>query len=283
MFPLIVPAIGVLTAVIGVYITRARAGESGLTAINRRFYISAVISAVLCAVAAFLYLPGSFAGLDRRERHEVVARMAGANPALHRRRRGDHRHRAGGRHPVADRLLHRHRAQAGQGRRPQPRSPARPPSSCPASRSASSRPSTPRWSSRGAVYGAFLLAPARSRWRCSRWRWPARGLLTTVGVIVAMDTFGPVSDNAQGIAEMSGDVEGEGAQILTELDAVGQHHQGDHQGHRDRHRRAGRDRAVRLLPGRHRAARWRDVEVAPRRRAGVVHQRGVQPRTCWSA
>src|SRR5205085_4983591 len=47
------------------------------------------------------------------------------------------------------------------------------------------------------------------------------GLLTTVGVIVAMDTFGPVSDNAQGIAEMSGDVHAEGAQILTELDAVG--------------------------------------------------------------
>jgi K(+)-stimulated pyrophosphate-energized sodium pump len=47
------------------------------------------------------------------------------------------------------------------------------------------------------------------------------GLLTTVGVIVAMDTFGPVSDNAQGIAEMSGEVEGEAAAILTELDAVG--------------------------------------------------------------
>ena len=36
-----------------------------------------------------------------------------------------------------------------------------------------------------------------------------------------MDTFGPVSDNAQGIAEMSGDVHGAGTQILTELDAVG--------------------------------------------------------------
>ncbi len=36
-----------------------------------------------------------------------------------------------------------------------------------------------------------------------------------------MDTFGPVSDNAQGIAEMSGDVTGDGAQVLTELDAVG--------------------------------------------------------------
>jgi K(+)-stimulated pyrophosphate-energized sodium pump len=47
------------------------------------------------------------------------------------------------------------------------------------------------------------------------------GLLTTVGVIVAMDTFGPVSDNAQGIAEMSGDVTGQGAVVLTQLDAVG--------------------------------------------------------------
>ena len=36
-----------------------------------------------------------------------------------------------------------------------------------------------------------------------------------------MDTFGPVSDNAQGIAEMSGEVEGEAAQVLTKLDAVG--------------------------------------------------------------
>ena len=36
-----------------------------------------------------------------------------------------------------------------------------------------------------------------------------------------MDTFGPVSDNAQGVAEMSGEVSETGAQILTELDAVG--------------------------------------------------------------
>ena len=47
------------------------------------------------------------------------------------------------------------------------------------------------------------------------------GLLTTVGVIVSMDSFGPVTDNAQGIAEMSGDVTGEGAAALTHLDAIG--------------------------------------------------------------
>src|SRR5262249_6342912 len=63
LFPLIVPAIGVVTAVIGVYVTRARPGEPGLRAINRSFYISAAVSALACTVAAFLYLPNSFGGL----------------------------------------------------------------------------------------------------------------------------------------------------------------------------------------------------------------------------
>ncbi|SFP54999.1 K(+)-stimulated pyrophosphate-energized sodium pump, partial [Amycolatopsis arida] len=70
-----------------------------------------------------------------------------------------------------------------------------------------------------AVYGAYLLGGAVALFAVAL---AGTGLLTTVGVIVAMDTFGPVSDNAQGIAEMSGDLkEGEGVQILTELDAVG--------------------------------------------------------------
>ena len=71
------------------------------------------------------------------------------------------------------------------------------------------------------VYGAFLLGGGTVMLALFAVALAGTGLLTTVGVIVAMDTFGPVSDNAQGIAEMSGDVEGAGAQVLTDLDAVG--------------------------------------------------------------
>ena len=70
----------------------------------------------------------------------------------------------------------------------------------------------------GAVYGAFLIGGGAALYAVAL---AGCGLLTTAGVIVAMDTFGPVSDNAQGIAEMSGDIDDEGARVLTDLDAVG--------------------------------------------------------------
>lgn len=49
------------------------------------------------------------------------------------------------------------------------------------------------------------------------------GLLTTTGFILAMDTFGPISDNAQGVFEMSGAGEEnpEGARRVQLLDAAG--------------------------------------------------------------
>jgi len=47
------------------------------------------------------------------------------------------------------------------------------------------------------------------------------GMLATTGVIVSEDTFGPVSDNAAGIAEMSGEFSGEPERIMVSLDAVG--------------------------------------------------------------
>ncbi|MGQ0824845.1 MAG: sodium-translocating pyrophosphatase [Actinomycetota bacterium] len=47
------------------------------------------------------------------------------------------------------------------------------------------------------------------------------GMLATTGVVVSEDTFGPVADNAAGIAEMSGEFHGEPARIMVSLDAVG--------------------------------------------------------------
>ncbi|MBB5807148.1 K(+)-stimulated pyrophosphate-energized sodium pump [Saccharothrix ecbatanensis] len=216
LFPLIVPAIGVLTAVIGVYITKARTGENGLTAINRSFYISAVISAVLCTIAAFVYLPSSFASLQGVD--GAVAATPG-NPAL-----------------IAAIAVIIGIVLAGvilwltgyyTGTEHKPVKEVGRTSLTGAATVILSGISVGFESAvytalviGGAVYGAFLLSGsvivslfAVALAGC--------GLLTTVGVIVAMDTFGPVSDNAQGIAEMSGDVDGDGARILTELDAVG--------------------------------------------------------------
>ena len=47
------------------------------------------------------------------------------------------------------------------------------------------------------------------------------GMLATTGVVVSEDTFGPVADNAAGIAEMSGEFHGEPERIMVALDATG--------------------------------------------------------------
>ncbi|MDA8356644.1 MAG: sodium-translocating pyrophosphatase [Actinomycetota bacterium] len=47
------------------------------------------------------------------------------------------------------------------------------------------------------------------------------GLLATTGMVVSEDSFGPVSDNAAGVAEMSGEFSGEAERIMVSLDAVG--------------------------------------------------------------
>src|SRR3954470_24639598 len=61
VFPLIIPAVGVITAIIGIFaVAPRRADRTGLTAINRGFFISAVVSAVLVLIVAFAYLPSSF-------------------------------------------------------------------------------------------------------------------------------------------------------------------------------------------------------------------------------
>jgi K(+)-stimulated pyrophosphate-energized sodium pump len=47
------------------------------------------------------------------------------------------------------------------------------------------------------------------------------GMLSTTGMVVSEDSFGPVADNAAGIAEMSGELEGDAGKVMVSLDAVG--------------------------------------------------------------
>lgn len=46
------------------------------------------------------------------------------------------------------------------------------------------------------------------------------GMLATTGIIMALDTFGPISDNAQGMVEMAG-LRGMAPKVTSDLDAVG--------------------------------------------------------------
>jgi K(+)-stimulated pyrophosphate-energized sodium pump len=215
VYPLIVPAIGALTAILGVYLCKPRAGEGGLKTINRAFYISAAVSAVVCTIAAFVYLPGSFAEL-------TGANDAGAT--------GDPRVIATVAVLIGIVLAAVILALTGYytGTEYRPVRDIGKTSMTGAATVILSGLSVGFESAvftslviAGAVYAAFLLGSGAVTVALFAVALAGCGLLTTVGVIVAMDTFGPVSDNAQGIAEMSGDVDDEGAQILTELDAVG--------------------------------------------------------------
>jgi K(+)-stimulated pyrophosphate-energized sodium pump len=220
VFPLIVPAVGVITAIIGVFLTRLRPSDkSGMQAINRAFFTSAGISAVLCAVAAFVYLPGSLSELAGIPA-DIVADAGDRDPRL----------LAIGAVVIGIALASLIQLLTGyfteSARRPVQD----------IVRTSLTGPATVILSGftvglesavytalliGASVFGAYLLGGGSVLLGLFCVALAGTGLLTTVGVIVAMDTFGPISDNAQGIAEMSGDIDEDGARVLTDLDAVG--------------------------------------------------------------
>ena len=220
IFPLIIPAIGTVTAVLGIFLTKVRKSDAtAMNAINRSFFMSAVISAVLSGLATYVYLPSDFKLLTGLS-PEAVAAAGNTNPRV----------LALGAVLIGIVLAAAIQVLTGfftaTGKRPV--------NDVAASSQTGAATVLLSGISIGfesavysailiatAVFGAFLLGGGSIVLSLLAIALAGTGLLTTVGVIVAMDTFGPISDNAQGIAEMSGDVHGEGAKILTSLDAVG--------------------------------------------------------------
>jgi K(+)-stimulated pyrophosphate-energized sodium pump len=197
MFPLFVRAVGVVTSIIGILAVAPRSeNEHGMRAINRGFFLSAIISAIVVFAISISYMnswrPG-FAvlfGLILASIIQVLTQYF-----------TDTKYK-----PVQE------IAEATQTG----------PATTILSGFSIGLESTV-WSIlviAGAIMAAFFLGTTtvEALYFISL---TGMGMLTTVGVIVSMDTYGPVSDNAQGIAEMSGEFEGRPAEILGGLDAVG--------------------------------------------------------------
>jgi K(+)-stimulated pyrophosphate-energized sodium pump len=199
LLPLMIQAVGIVASIIGIYSTRVRSeSESPMKAINRGFFTAAGISAVLVGIISLVYvgqwqpLAAVLVGLVLAS---VIQLMTSYYTATEYK-------------PVRE-----------------------------IAQSSTTGPATTILSGFAiglestvyallAIVGAIGSAVAIGAGQPLTYKLfmvslIGMGMLTTVGVIVSMDTFGPISDNAQGIAEMSGEVTERGADVLTQLDAVG--------------------------------------------------------------
>ncbi|MEP7054748.1 MAG: sodium/proton-translocating pyrophosphatase, partial [Actinomycetota bacterium] len=218
IFPMLVRGIGVVTSIIGIFAVAPRDTDSnGMKAINRGFFTSAAASAIFVAAAAFAFLPTKFSKLDNVP--NSIANLPG-NPALIATAATiiglvlasviqvlTEYFTATERKPVQD-----------------------------IAKSSLTGPATTILSGISvglestvysafvlcaAIYGSYLLGHGNEKVALYSIALTGMGMLTTVGVIVSMDTYGPVSDNAHGIAEMSGGLGKEADEIMAGLDAVG--------------------------------------------------------------
>ena len=201
IFPLLVRGIGVLSSIVGTYLVRgsrnATGNENALTSINRGFYTSAAISLVAFFVLAMLYMHEWRAFLSVG----VGIILAIALDELTKYYTDTH-HK-----PVKD-----------------------------IANATRTGPATvilrglvvgfeaTVW--QAIVIGLTILAAVVIYWGQDvvyvlyGVAMTGIGMLTLTGNNVAMDSFGPISDNANGIGEMAG-LDQKARQIMADLDAVG--------------------------------------------------------------
>ena len=278
VFPLIVPAIGVITAVIGIFAVAPRAGDrSGMSAINRGFFISATISAILVVIASYVFLPAKLIevkGVDFGALGLTVASAESFNPRL----------MAIGSVIIGIVLAATIQQLTGYftetNRRPVDD----------VAKSSLTGPATVILSGvslglesavyaalviGAAVYGAFLLGGgvdhAVAVCRCASRHWPAHHGRRDRGHGHLRPGLGQRSGHRRDVRRRHR----RGRPGAHQSRRRGQHDQGHHQGHRDRNGRAGGDRALRLLP---RARRRRVCSTAGAERhvgAGRLQYLGI--------
>ncbi|MGH9171171.1 MAG: sodium-translocating pyrophosphatase [Acidimicrobiales bacterium] len=198
IYPLVVAAIGILTSVVGIFIVRAReTDKSAMAPINRGFWTSAAIT----LIGAFL-----FAQFYIHNLKVFVAVLIGVLLAL-----------------VASLITEQFTSTE--------RSPVRE-----IAESTQTGPATTVLSGISiglessvwaiiaiviAIASAVALGGGQLDVSLYFVALVGIGMLSTTGMIISEDSFGPVSDNAAGVAEMSGEFTGEAERIMVKLDAVG--------------------------------------------------------------
>jgi K(+)-stimulated pyrophosphate-energized sodium pump len=210
VFPLVVRGIGVLSSIIGTYFVRSSNQEkNALGAIFRGFYTSATISIILFAIVTVLYMRGPDGSIIWQPLASTVVGVALA--VIIDRLTGyftdtDHA-------PVQE-----------------------------IARNSQTGPATVLLSGlatgmESSVWAILVIAATLLASVLIFTLFPLQGvdsftailygvamtgigMLTLTGNNVSMDAFGPISDNAQGVAELSGESE-QGAETLEQLDGVG--------------------------------------------------------------
>jgi K(+)-stimulated pyrophosphate-energized sodium pump len=212
VFPLAARAVGVIASIAGVYAVRAKEGETNaLKPINRGFLTAGIITVVGVGAIALLYVGDGVQGSGEATMSNVGLRCFGAVVIGLILAQGVSR--------LTEYFTGTHHAPVKE-----------------IAVSTRSGPATTILSGTSAglessVYAIIAIALALGvslaigggnlQFSLYLVALCGMGMLATTGVIVSEDTFGPVSDNAAGIAEMSGEFHGEPERIMVNLDAVG--------------------------------------------------------------
>ncbi|MCO5208338.1 MAG: sodium-translocating pyrophosphatase [Caldilinea sp.] len=211
VFPLVVRGIGVLSSIVGTYLVRAPKGEGSgdaMGAIFRGFLSSAAISVVLFAGVGFLYLQNVPGGWWR----PVLAVTVGVVLAI-----------------LIDRVTEYFTGTHGAPVKDIVRSTNGGPATTILSGIVQGYESAV-WSTviiAATIFASILIFNGVGANQAETTAYilygvalTGIGMLTLTGNNVSMDSFGPISDNANGIGEMAG-LDKKARQIMADLDAVG--------------------------------------------------------------
>jgi K(+)-stimulated pyrophosphate-energized sodium pump len=219
VFPLVVRGIGVLSSIISTYLVKSTSGKDALSAITRGFYSAAVISIVLFGIFTAAYMRDPNINEGNIIWQPLAAVIVGVALAI-----------------IIDKVT----AYFTDTEHEPVREIARNTQTGPATTilsGLSAGMESSVWAivviagsilASVAIFGLFPVTDGAGNQIVDNFTailygvaMTGIGMLTLTGNNVSMDAFGPISDNAQGVAELAGESSGQGGETLNSLDAVG--------------------------------------------------------------